>query len=95
MQAKRRCQRRIRSLLLAMAIQAALAVPAAAQPTAVLQGAVFDPTDALVPAASVRIQHRTNGAERTTMTDARGHFEIVALPAGEYRIEVRAPGFQT
>jgi hypothetical protein len=29
------------------------------------------------------------------MTDARGHFEIVAVATGEYRIEVQAPGFQT
>src|SRR6267378_7440884 len=79
----------------AVAIQLALTLPAAAQTAAVFQGTVVDPSGAVVPSASVRIQHRANGTARGVVTDARGHFEIVALAAGEYRIEVQAPGFQT
>ena len=94
MPAKRLSRHWIRSHLIAIAIQAASAVPAAAQTTAVLQGAVFDPSGAVVPAASVRVQHRANGTERAVVTDVRGHFEIVALATGDYRIEVQAPGFQ-
>ncbi|MDP9323721.1 MAG: carboxypeptidase-like regulatory domain-containing protein, partial [Acidobacteriota bacterium] len=94
MQAKRLSRHWIRSYLIAMAIQAASAAPVAAQTTAVLQGAVFDPSGAVVPAASVRVQHRANGTERAVVTDVRGHFEIVALATGDYRIEVQAPGFQ-
>lgn len=84
----------IRSYCVAVGIQLALALPAAAQTTAVLQGTVVDPSGAVVPSASVRIQHRANGTERGVVTDARGHFEIVALATGAYRIEVQAPGFQ-
>jgi carboxypeptidase family protein len=94
MQARRLARHWIRSHLIAMAIQAASAVPTAAQTTAILQGAVFDPSGAVVPAASVRVQHRANGTERAVVTDGRGHFEIVALATGDYRIEVQAPGFQ-
>jgi len=36
----------------------------AASTTAILQGAVFDPSGAVVPAASVRVQYRANGTER-------------------------------
>src|SRR6185295_19552996 len=75
--------------------QLALTLSAAAQTTVVLQGTVFDPSGAVVPSTSVRIQHRANGTERGVVTDARGHFEIVALATGAYRIEVQAPGFQT
>ena len=85
----------IPSYCVAVAIQLALTLPAAAQTTAVLQGTVVDPSGAVVPSASVRIQHRANGTARGVVTDARGHFEIVALATGEYRIEVQAPGFQT
>src|SRR6266850_531437 len=92
---KRLLRHWIPSYCVAVGIQLALTLPAAAQTTAVLQGTVVDPSGAAVPSASVRIQHRANGTERGVVTDARGHFEIVALATGEYRIEVQAPGFQT
>jgi hypothetical protein len=93
-QIKRLFRRWIRSHCVALAILVALATPAAAQPAAVLQGTVFDPTGAVVPAAAVRIQHRDNGTQRAVVADVRGHFEIVALATGNYRIEVQASGFQ-
>ena len=92
---KPRPRHSIPSYCVAVAIQLALTLPAAAQTTAVLQGTVVDPSGAVVPSASIRIQHRANGTARGVTTDARGHFEIVAVPTGEYRIEVQASGFQT
>ena len=91
---KRLPRHSIPSYCVAVAIQLALTLPAAAQTTAVLQGTVVDPSGAVVPSASIRIQHRANGTARGVTTDARGHFEIVAVPTGEYRIEVQASGFQ-
>ena len=83
-----------RPYCVALGIQVALALPAAAQTTAVLQGTVLDPSGGVIPAASVRIQHLANGTERAVVTDTRGHFEIVALGTGDYRVEIQAQGFQ-
>ena len=69
----------LRPYAVALGIQMAVSVPAAAQTTAVLQGTVLDPLGGVIPAASVRIQHLANGTERAVVTDTRGHFEIVAL----------------
>lgn len=39
--------------------------------------------------------NRAIGVARTTLSDAVGHYQLTALPVGSYRIEIRAPGFQT
>ncbi len=70
------------------------ASPVGAQTSASLQGGVFDPSGAVVPRASVRIQHHATGTERAALTDPRGRYEIVALTVGEYRLEVQAAGFR-
>ena len=52
---------------------------------------------------SGRVLDGTNGlsgvtvstGDRSAVTDADGRYQIPALPVGTYRIEVRAPGFQT
>jgi hypothetical protein len=73
----------------------ALAPRAAAQSTATLQGTVTDPQGAVVAKARVVVRSAAMGVERATQTDEEGNYQVASLPAGAYRVEVQAQGFQT
>jgi len=72
-----------------------IALPAGAQTEAILQGAVSDPSGAAVIGATVLLEHRDTGMRRQGRTDSEGRYQIVALAAGEYRLEVRANAFRS
>ncbi|HYJ45458.1 MAG TPA: carboxypeptidase-like regulatory domain-containing protein, partial [Pyrinomonadaceae bacterium] len=72
-----------------------LSVPASAQSTATLQGAVTDPKGAVIPNARVIVRNQATAFERTTQTDSDGNYQVAALPVGAYRVEVQSTGFQT
>ncbi len=59
-----------------------------------LSGAVFDPSGAVVAGAGVQVFSATGEMAATTSTDNQGRYEIVDLPAGNYRVELSMPGFQ-
>ncbi len=66
-----------------------------AQSTALLQGTVTDQKGAAVPNASVVVRNKATSSERTTQTDTEGNYQVAALPAGTYSVEVRLRGFKT
>ncbi len=66
-----------------------------AQSTATLQGTVTDPKGAAIPNASVVVRNKATSFERTTRTDSEGNYQVAALPAGAYSVEVRLQGFKT
>lgn len=66
-----------------------------AQSTATLQGTVTDPQGAIVPNARITVRSTGTGAERTVEADSEGNYQVAALPAGNYRVEVQAQGFGT
>src|SRR3981189_1296915 len=66
-----------------------------AQSTAVLNGTVTDATGAAVPNAKVVATNQATGVESATQTDTAGAYLFPSLPIGIYRIQVRAPGFQS
>ena len=66
-----------------------------AQSTASIEGQVTDQNGAVVAAAEINAVSREIGIKRTSRTDDEGRYQIAALPVGSYRVEVRAPGFQT
>ncbi|MBI3653339.1 MAG: TonB-dependent receptor [Acidobacteria bacterium] len=68
--------------------------PVLAQSTATLQGAVTDPSGAVVANVKIIIRNQATGFERTVQSDSSGNYQAAALPIGVYRIEVRADGFQ-
>ncbi|HEX3232474.1 MAG TPA: TonB-dependent receptor, partial [Pyrinomonadaceae bacterium] len=45
--------------------------------------------------AEINAVSREIGISRTSTTDDAGRYQIAALPVGPYRVEVKAPGFQT
>jgi hypothetical protein len=60
-----------------------------------ITGVVLDPSGAAVAQAAVTATNtQTNVATETVTTDT-GAYRVVGLPAGEYTLVVRAPGFQT
>ena len=59
-----------------------------------LFGTILDPAGARVPGAVVKMTNQATGEDRTTWADGEGNYQIAALPAGTYRIDVNAVGFQ-
>jgi beta-lactamase regulating signal transducer with metallopeptidase domain len=58
-------------------------------------GTVVDPQDRLLPAATVTVSDTRRDVKHETKTDRNGHFELVGLPAGDYTVEAKVPGFRT
>ena len=58
-----------------------------------LSGSVTDPTDAVIPGATVTIHSVKGGSVRTTTTDKIGKFQFQDLTLGQYTIIVARDGF--
>jgi hypothetical protein len=65
-----------------------------AQVSASITGIVTDPSGAPVPAAAVTAKNTETGAERSSVTDDAGRYQIVSLPVGQYEVTVAKSGFQ-
>ena len=57
-------------------------------------GTLVDPQDRLLPAATVTVTDARRGVNHETKTDRNGRFELVGLPAGDYTVEAKLPGFR-
>ena len=57
-------------------------------------GTVTDPTGAVVTGATVEIENKVTGYDRTYKTDETGAFRALDVPPNSYHITVTAPGFQ-
>lgn len=66
-----------------------------AQPAASIQGLISDQHGALVRGAEITASDPAIGVMRQSVTDGSGRYQIAAIPVGDYRLEVRATGFQT
>lgn len=61
--------------------------------TSTLRGVVLDPSDAVIPGASVTVTNAQTGLQRITHTDDSGRFALQALPvAGGYSLLVHKAG---
>jgi hypothetical protein len=60
-----------------------------------LRGTVLDASGAAVTGAKVTATNTDTGFTRTTPSDSKGDYLLVALPVGHYRIDVEATGFRT
>jgi len=59
-----------------------------------ISGAVRDPTGSVMPGASVTVTNSETGLARTLITDQRGSYRALSLPAGRYDVKVQAAGFR-
>jgi hypothetical protein len=69
--------------------------PLVAQFTTVIEGTVTDPSGAGIPDAEVVVENQDTGVKRTVRTSDSGFFRAPSLPAGTYRIQITAQGFES
>jgi len=60
-----------------------------------INGTVFDPSNAVVEGATVKLTNVATGLIHTTVTTANGYYTAEALPPGDYSIAVTKTGFKT
>src|SRR5580704_12993965 len=63
--------------------------------TGSIEGTVTDPSGAAVAGADVTAVNIATGVETTRKTSIAGVFVLPLLPAGEYKVTIKANGFQT
>jgi hypothetical protein len=86
---------RIRSYVLGLMILLAAAPLVAQTGSATVQGAVTDPSGAVVPAADVTLTHGQTAVVQKTKTNSAGLYVFPASPIGSYKLTVAAAGMET
>lgn len=82
--------------VLALALAFSLASPSFAQvDRATLTGVVRDASNAVIPAATVKVMNIATGVAQTVTVTGNGVYLIVNLASGQYLVEAAATGFQT
>jgi hypothetical protein len=76
-----------------MRIALAILVIAFSAPAASLTGAIIDQTGAFIPHAAVELASETN--DYKVQADDSGVYQFSNLPAGEYTLTIRVPGFRS
>jgi len=72
-----------------------LCIPIKAQSTSSIEGQVTDQNGAVVSGAEITVLSSAISIHRKATTDQAGRYQIASLPMADYRIDVRAQGFQT
>jgi len=72
-----------------------LGFQASAQSFGTVQGTVTDPTNAVIPGATVEIQNPVSGFTRSAVTDGSGKFSIPNVPFNPYHLTVTGKGFSS
>ena len=62
--------------------------------TGSILGVVKDPSGGALQGAAIKATNVGTGLTQSTQSDATGQYQILALPAGNYRLEASFPGFQ-
>jgi len=63
--------------------------------TATFYGIVTDPSQAVLPGASISMTHVGTAATTTKISDERGEFAFTFLPSGTYILRIELPGFKS
>jgi hypothetical protein len=82
-------------LLLAAATLVPLAAGAQVRITGAITGLVTDPSDAVIPGATVQLVDEGTGITKETVTNTSGVFQFLDLNSGRYAVSVTLQGFQT
>lgn len=82
-------------ILALITLLSASAIFAQAQANAAdLVGTVVDPSEAIVPGATVTARNAATGITRTVTASESGEYQIVGLPPGSYEVSAEAPNFK-
>jgi hypothetical protein len=82
------------SVLACLLLSLAAGACNAQQVTAILRGAVYDPSGATVSSVTISATQIETGFSRTATSDSQGDFILVELPVGHYKLQADAKGFQ-
>jgi hypothetical protein len=63
--------------------------------TGTISGTVVDPQGQVIPGATVTVVSEATNDARTTVTDARGDFQVTSLQPGQYTVKISLAGFRT
>ena len=85
---------RVFPFVLATLFALTLAMSAAAQFNAGIQGTVLDPKEAAVPGAKVTVTNDATGVNYETTSSESGFYRIAGLPPGTYTVTIEAQGFK-
>lgn len=86
----------MRNVIGSLCVSLCLAVSAWAQADAnkgSISGTVFDPNQAAIPNAKVRLSSSATGLVRETTTNEAGQYRLVAVDPGVYQLKAEASGF--
>ncbi len=83
------------ALLALLAVVVPVTGAAVAQVFATVAGSIVDPANAAVPGVTLILTNSENQAKYEVRSDRNGRYEFVGLPAGEYLLEAKLPGFTT
>ena len=86
---------RLAVLVALVALTASIASFAAQSTVGSISGTIRDQLGGTVPEAVVALSHLQSGVRHEIRSDARGRFELVGLVPGNYRLEVKRPGFSS
>jgi hypothetical protein len=89
--------RRIAFVFFALLSAGTGAIPAFAQGmgnSGTITGTITDPSGATIAGATVEIQNKVTGYDKTATTDSAGAFKFLGVPENNYHTEVRAAGFR-
>jgi hypothetical protein len=64
-------------------------------PAGQMGGYVTDATGAVIANAQIAVTSSENGMSRSTVTDSSGHWTLLGLPSGNYKIKLDSRGFKT
>ncbi|HEY6249546.1 MAG TPA: carboxypeptidase-like regulatory domain-containing protein, partial [Candidatus Angelobacter sp.] len=59
-----------------------------------IYGLVTDSSGGVIASATVTAIQAATGEQKTTQTDSRGNYSLLALPPGQYDLRVRISGFR-
>jgi Carboxypeptidase regulatory-like domain len=59
-----------------------------------ITGTVTDPSGGIIVSAAVTATQVETGERKTVQTDSNGNYSVLALPPGQYNLEVQSSGFQ-
>lgn len=82
--------------ILVFAVAGLMCVPAMqAQYRGSIQGAVTDPTGAVIPGATLTLTNNATNYKQTTISNGDGVYTFNALPPGTFTLRAEHPGFET
>src|SRR5215469_10522656 len=92
----RRLSSNLCSISLGLFLVLAFSSPAHSQTeTGTIYGSVSDPTDAVVPSATIRLIDVDRGTKSEIATENNGFYTVAHVRPGHYQMEVEKSGFKT